>query len=338
MIQDFSIKNLANIQLLNISKLEKINVFIGENDTGKTMVLKILYSLCKSIESLEKGSENKTLKEIISEKIYWTFQVDKIGDLVTKDRENKSEHFELQAKIDDQNLVVSFSDSAVKQVGTVTDRVVNREENSIFIPAKEVLSLFGVIKSSREIDKVFGFDDTYLDLVKALEKEPQKGANFQNFAKSKKILDRIIGGKIYYENGIWFFRKNKMKIPIYSTAEGIKKIGIVDRLLSNRYIRPNSVIFIDEPESFLHPKAIIEFLDIITLLAKNDIQIFIATHSYFVINKLMLVAKKENMNIPIVSLYKDKETEISNLKYGLPDNPIVDTSITLYEEELDLDI
>lgn len=39
---------------------------------------------------------------------------------------------------------------------------------SIFIPAKEVLSLFSVILKSREIDKSFGFDDTYYDLAKAL--------------------------------------------------------------------------------------------------------------------------------------------------------------------------
>ncbi|MFK5970006.1 MAG: hypothetical protein QM487_07820 [Candidatus Marithrix sp.] len=48
----------------------------------------------------------------------------------------------------------------------------NRQENSIFIPAKEVLSLFSIIKKSRLIDKTFGFDDTYLDLVIALEQEP----------------------------------------------------------------------------------------------------------------------------------------------------------------------
>ena len=43
--------------------------------------------------------------------------------------------------------------------------------------------------------------------------------------------------------------------------EGIKKIGIIDRLLSNRYLQSGSIVFIDEPESFLHPKAIIEFIE-----------------------------------------------------------------------------
>ena len=83
-----------------------------------------------------------------------------------------------------------------------------------------------------------------------------------------------------------------MKIPIFSTAEGIKKIAILDRLLSNRYLTPESIIFIDEPESVLHPKAIVEFLDIIYLLSKQNIQIIMATHSFFVLKKLMLIIFK----------------------------------------------
>jgi len=234
--------------------------------------------------------------------------------------------------------LIKFSDSASKNVGTVTEILTHRDKNSIFIPAKEVLSLFKVIKKSREIDRNFGFDDTYLDLVNALEKEPQRGKNSTHFSNSKKILKKLIHGRISYsKSGTWHFHKGNMKIPISSTAEGIKKIGIIDRLLSNRYLERGSTIFIDEPESFLHPKAIIEFMDILVLLAKSDIQIFLSTHSYFVINKLKLIAKKENMDIPIISLLEDSY-EVSNLKDGLPDNPIIDTSIALYEEELDLEL
>jgi len=95
MIEKLIIKNLANIKSLELNNFSNINVFIGENDTGKTMVLKILYTLIKSLEDFERGNENRTFKEIVSDKIYWTFQVDKIGDLVSKDRFNKSEHFEI---------------------------------------------------------------------------------------------------------------------------------------------------------------------------------------------------------------------------------------------------
>jgi AAA15 family ATPase/GTPase len=47
MIKDFSIKNLANVKELSVQNLSNINVLIGENDTGKTMILKF-YIPCQN--------------------------------------------------------------------------------------------------------------------------------------------------------------------------------------------------------------------------------------------------------------------------------------------------
>jgi len=333
MIKEFEIKNLANIEYLKLSNLSNINLIIGENDSGKTMILKSLYAMVKSLEEYKKGNDNRSLKEIISDKFYWTFQVSRLGELVKK---GSASDLEIDMKVDNQNFKISFGSKTKTNIINVSE-CLNRDKNSIFLPAKEVLSLFQVIKKSRAIDKEFGFDDTYYDLVKALEKEPQKGNNFQNFAKGKKLLKDLIKGRVEYKNGNWIFKKGNMKIPIFSTAEGIKKIAILDRLLSNRYLSPYSIIFIDEPESVLHPKAIIEFLDIIYLLSKQHIQIFMATHSFFVLKKLMLIAKKNNINIPIISIENNKFLQY-NLKDGMPLNPIIDVSVELYEEELDIEL
>lgn len=334
MIQDIQIKNLANIKELDFKNTGKINIIIGENDSGKTMSLKALYVMTKSIEEFNRGKDQRTFKEVISDKIYWTFQVNNIGDIVRKgSKESATFHMTLDGKAIDAKL----SSSASKSVGSASTDSEGRSKNSIFLPAKEVLSLFNVIKKSRLIDQEFGFDDTYLDLVIGLEKSAKQGNNFKDFSKGKKILQELIKGRIELSNGEWIFHKGNMKIPIHSTAEGIKKIAILDKLLTNRTITPGSILFIDEPESVLHPKAIIEFLDILTLLAKQGVQIFMATHSFFVLKKMMLVAKQEKMDIPVVSMNEDSPV-IYNLCDGMPDNPIVDVSIDLYEEELDLEL
>jgi len=44
------------------------------------------------------------------------------------------------------------------------------------------------------------------------------------------------------------------------TAEGIKKIAILDTLLGNRYLDTSSIVFIDEPEAALHPQAVSQSL------------------------------------------------------------------------------
>jgi hypothetical protein len=64
-------------------------------------------------------------------------------------------------------------------------------------------------------------------------------------------------------------------------------------------------------------------------------QIFIASHSYFVIKKLFLIAQEQQISIPVLS-YQNNEWVQSDLKDGMPDNPIINESIALYEQEVDL--
>ena len=73
------------------------------------------------------------------------------------------------------------------------------------------------------------------------------------------------------------------------TAEGIKKIAILDTLLGNRYLDLDAIVFFDEPESALHPSAISALLDIVAILASRGIQFFMASHSYLVADRKSVV-------------------------------------------------
>lgn len=81
-----------------------------------------------------------------------------------------------------------FSQSASGKVGSAKAPEQGKPGNSIFIPAKEVLSLFSVILKSREVDRVFGFDDTYYDLAKALRISPSCGRNYTAFTDTRKKI------------------------------------------------------------------------------------------------------------------------------------------------------
>ena len=63
------------------------------------------------------------------------------------------------------------------------------------------------------------------------------------------------------------------------------------------------------------------------------IQVFISTHSYFVIKKLFLIALKHPGEVTCISLTKDKEPQICNLSEGMPENSIIQVSINLYKQE-----
>lgn len=288
------------------------------------------------MEEYKRGDDIKTINEVLAEKLRWTFQVDKLGDMVTRSS-NESLIFEM--KLGTDQIGYQFSSSATSKVVTATAPSGKRETNSIFIPAKEVLSLYSIILKSREVDKSFGFDDTYYDLVKALRISPKKGKNYTAFSNSRKLLNSVIDGKVEYDetSGKWFYKNNRsQKFSIGATSEGVKKISIMDRLLSNGYLDNQSIIFIDEIESALHPTAICQFLDMVAKIATDmDLQFFISSHSYFVIKKLALIAKTNPGLVTCISLSKDKKPAVHDLSEGMPDNSIIDASIALYEEEVE---
>lgn len=334
MIKQFELKNFGPLEKVTMRDLSKINLIIGANSTGKTFLLKALYSVIRAQEESGRGQDRRAMSEILSEKLFWTFQA-RLGDIVSKGKNKR-----LKASVtmaDNCSIAFEFGQDTSKKITTLHDNLPSREANSIFLPPKEVLSLGKVILKSRLQDKEFGYDDTCFDLVVALQKQRQWGKNYKAFKESREQLESMFAGRIEFDDKAqdWVYRKGNSKFSIHTTAEGVKKIGILDTLLSNRTLSPKSVIFIDEPESALHPTAITKLMDIISLLAEYGIQFFIASHSYFVVKKLFLIAQSTGWSIPV--LYSQDEDWLQDdLKDGMPENSIINESINLYQEEIGL--
>ena len=337
MLKSINLVNFGPLSNLEWSNIGQLNLIIGENGTGKTFLLKALYCAIRTLEEYQKGDDKRSAEEILCEKLYWTFQSDKIGDLVTKGSDGVAK---FEAELNDQSVMhFQWGKDATKKLSTLVNTSSRRTSNSIFLPAKEVLSLYKVILKSREEDKSFGFDDTYLDLARALRRNPVTRKGLTAFSIVQDGLDTLLfGGKIEYDDNqeIWQFKKGNQKFSIGVTAEGIKRMAMLTTLLGNRYLDQQSMIFIDEPEAALHPTAISRFLDSINCLADMGMQVFIASHSYFVIKKLHLIAQKANFPVSVLSAAQNGSWEQHDLKDGMPDNPIIDESIRLYKEEVEM--
>lgn len=262
--------------------------------------------------------------------------MDKLGDIVTK-----GEGRRLSTSIslnDNSSLVFDFGKDTTKKVTLNHNNLTQRDSNSVFLPPKEVLSLMNVIDKSANHDKVFGFDATYADLVAALRFPTQKGRNHDAFVSSRKQLEDMFFGKVEFDQSRneWVYKKGNTKFSIMAAAEGVKKIAILDTLLGNRYLNKDSIVFIDEPESALHPTAIVKLLDIVAVLAQAGIQFFLATHSYYVIKKLALIANQKQMPIPTFMANGDGIwSQSCLLNDGLPENEIINESIRLFEGEFE---
>jgi hypothetical protein len=82
----------------------------------------------------------------------WTFQSDKIGDLVTK---GAAGPLTSTIELNDRMFEYSFGKDTTKQITSLENHVPPRSSNSIFLPAKEVLTLYNIILESRKEKKHF---------------------------------------------------------------------------------------------------------------------------------------------------------------------------------------
>ena len=332
MLKYIEISSFGPIDRAECSDLGQINLFIGRNGSGKTFLLKALYSALRTVEAYRRGKEQRSEKEILSDKLYWTFQAPTLGELVKKGE--NSLFFSMKSS-KEEVFSYSFGGSTVKNVATINNTFEQKADNTIFIPAKEILSLRDVILEARENFSSFGFDDAYYDLAKAL-RPTTKGRNVKSFSNARKSLETAIGGRVGYDEKqkTWFFYgENNKKFDLSITSEGIKKISILDALLGNHYLSKGSIVIIDEAEANLHPEMIARFMDIIYELAKGGLQFFISSHSYFVIKKLYVLAQKYQIGIPTWS-FEEGTAERYDLRDEMPENAIVNESIRLYKQEI----
>ena len=157
MISSITIKNFMAHSELSIKDIPSINVIIGKNDTGKTGLLKLLYSTVKSLEiySLKSKQSEVVFKKELADKLFDTFMPRKngLGDLVQK---GSKEKLDVNITVNDENgkdkqtIYFSFGERTERTISTCIEHVEpfkNSTLNALFVPAKEVLTAFSDIRN-----------------------------------------------------------------------------------------------------------------------------------------------------------------------------------------------
>jgi len=348
MIQNITIENFLNFKQFKAPRLAGINLLIGDNDTGKTGLLKLLYAVSKTWEiySRRHSHGNPSFKKVLSEKIFDTFQPrskNKIGEFVTKGTKEKLKaEVTYQTNKVHQIISFKFGETTKKMINNCTDNIAMIGDNNvIFIPAKEVLTAYRAIKFTREQHYLAGFDDTYLDLIRMLEVPTLDSDQIGQLNGINQQLEALLGGEIYQTDEDFLFKRGAQEFTMAMTAEGIKKMGIFSTLIRNRQLNVNTILFLDEPETALHPRAIRHLSEIIVSLAAMGIQIFLTSHNYFIIKQLSICARRENTSIFCFSLLNEQthiETHFVDLKESMPSNSIVDEALDMFDQDVALDL
>lgn len=318
-----------------------INVLVGENGTGKTHLLKVLYSACQCV--------NK--KVSFSHKLVSTMLPDdyKIARLITRKPGNRTAQIRIVASEanaqQDRVLTASFHNKTKKWDAEVTGESGWEESyeglSSIFIPAKEILSHSYNLNAATEKDNV-RFDDTYLDIINAAKIDISVGRNSSTKEAMLSRIQTITHGTVSYDaKRDEFYLKVKSSTQEFNlVAEGIRKMALLWQLVKNGTLEKGSILFWDEPEANINPKYVSVIVEMLLELQRRGVQVFISTHDYLIASYFE-VKKNETDQVLFHSFTHEKDEttvqyEQSNTFAGLKNNAISAAFNQLLDEIYDL--
>jgi len=339
MLKSLTAKNLTVFQDAKLIFSPGLNVIIGENGSGKSHLLKAAYAvIAASAEEGKKttvGSPTKTLlQKVLADKLVHVMRPESLGRLAR--RKQGRERCEIALSFDDKKLDCSFSFATSSKSEVQLDKLPKTWHNKapVFLPTRELLTIYPNFVSVYE-SHYLEFEETYRDTCLLLGALALKGPREAQIAGILKPLEDAMGGKVSLDkNGRFYLHipgQGNMEMPL--VAEGLRKLAMVARLISTGTLLDKGYLFWDEPESNLNPKLIKLVAKVIFHLCQQGIQVFVATHSLFLLREMEILASGKdfsNVEHRFFAL-KPSETQVE-VEQGKTIDEL--QTLTLLDEEL----
>ncbi len=291
-----------------------INIILGKNNTGKTALIKLLYSCMKGYANAHnsRGDISKEkLKNCLVDKMQGVFRPDNyaIGRLVNRRQGSNRAEIHLHFS-NGHDLEFAFSNRQEKNIELMGEILEIGKANPIYIPPKEIISStenFGALYDQYQI----AFEETYYDLARLLERPLRKGANTAEQNQIMSNFEGIVQGNIIQRDRKFYLKvKGQGEFEMGLVSEGYRKLSTIMYLILSGSLSGDAILFWDEPETNINPKMIKPIVDAITELAKMGVQVFVTTHDYFVQQCFDMAARyqpkgKSNLRYNFISLFED---------------------------------
>jgi len=334
---------------LDIDLSPNINIISGDNSTGKTAIVKILYSTLKALKEIQNRKVEITKEQqelFFVSKLQGVFRPDEnvIGRLVS--RKQGSNRTDITIQLEQAGEVkIGFGNRQEKHADIdIMISTNNQFPEPLYIPPKEIISATENFVSLYD-EYHIAFEETYYDLARLLNRPLRKGPNKteQNIVMSS--FEKIVNGKIIQKDKKFYLKvKGEGEFEMGLVSEGYRKLSTIMYLILSGSLGKNSILFWDEPETNMNPKMIKPIAEAIFELAKMGVQVFITTHDYFVQQSFNLIASypkanKNKLNINFISLYQEDGTlryECAHTLAGLSRNLIMEQFDALYDREQEM--
>lgn len=318
-----------------------LNVIIGANASGKSHLMKLLYSVLKSAQDARKTTPQGTesVAAGLNRKLAHVFkpEEDQTGRLVTR----KVGRGTAEIRIEHDGGATEFILTTPGNI-RLKQSDIPLDGQCIFIPSREVLAMYEGFISAYQ-DRELSFDETYYDLCVALNRNPLKGRRRNAVQSLIDPLETILGGSVVLEGNRFRVKTAMGNLEAHLLAEGHRKIACLAHLLANGSLLQNSVLFWDEPEANLNPNLVTQMSSMIRRFVANGVQVFLATHDFLLSHEISMAI--EFGDTPVIdarffALQPEtqgggRRTESGRLLSELKTNAILEEFAAHYDREQD---
>ena len=338
-IKKLTLNNFMAFENAEMNWSDNINVISGENSTGKTTILKVMYSLIKPLSNGNRDNLTKEMEEqIFVKKIQGVFRPDemKIGRLVSRKQGSNRTEFSLDLD-KNQKIAVGFGNRQENHADvSIVQSKKTEKYDVIYIPTKEMISTvehFVSLYDEYHID----FEEMYYDLAKLLDRPISKGPNTTEQNQVLNNLEDIMKGQIVQKNKKFYFKiKGEGEFEMGLLSDGYRKLSMIVYMILSGSLNKNTILFWDEPETNMNPKMIHPIVQAMVALAQMGVQIFVSTHDYFI--EAYPELNPQKLDIRFISLFRDEKTrnisyEIKNSASDLEHNAIMEEFDAMYDRE-----
>lgn len=340
MLNTAHIKNFGPLPNGQYEFASGLNVIVGENGLGKSHLLKLIYAVLK-VNADAKEFTKTAMQKAYADKLVGVFRPDALGRLVK--RKQGTDKCEVTLVLHDESQSCGFSFATRASSAVQIDLLPTNEQHQppAFMPTRELVTLcpwFGPLYDNYHLR----FEESWRDTVSLLGAPSLKGAREEHVAGLLAPLEEAMGGKVLVDTATGEFYLNmpgegKMEMPL--VAEGLRKLAMLARLISTGVLLEKGYLFWDEPETNLNPKLLKVVARSILTLCQQGIQVFVATHSYFLLKEIDLLNRSSGVQIRYLGLSKGPENDAVQLEHasqlqGLSTLVALDEELAQYDRDL----
>jgi predicted ATPase len=195
-------------------------------------------------------------------------------------------------KITYNNVKLEYKNNKLKSL-IAKNKLDNELNNNIFVETPLILEFIKFMDKTP--NKTPYHIESLMQILKTDYSFTSKEQDLfiENFVgKSKEIIE----GEIHSEGDSFSFKKDEKTYDIVNASSGIKSIGLLQYLVTNKALKKGSILFWEEPEVHLHPTWQLKMIDLFIELMNAGVKIVFSTHSPFMADYLNAKSIKEKFD------------------------------------------